>query len=158
MGLLYTMKYSKRFLKKTNKTRKTRKNRKGVRKNKKLSRLSRRKRGGEPKSGNWVNPQEIDTGDVCAICTESFSPDKATYKTSCGHTFHNDCLNAWCEKTFNMETQNTPCPICRTNISGEDLYDCMDVWAFKNKSLGRGDGNPYFSNVDLQNIYDQQPE
>jgi hypothetical protein len=57
-----------------------------------------------------------------------------------------------------METQNTPCPICRTNISGEDLYDCMDVWAFKNKALGRGDDKPYFSNVELQKIYDKQQE
>jgi hypothetical protein len=149
------MKYSKRVFKKT---KKTRKNKKVVRKNKKLLRSSRRKKGGQPRSGNWVNPQEIDTNDVCAVCTENFTPDRATYKTSCGHTFHNDCLNAWCEKTFNMETQNTPCPICRTNVSGQDLYDCMDVWAFKNKALGRGDNKPYFSNVDLQNIYDEQDE
>jgi hypothetical protein len=147
------MKYSK----KSKKTKKIRKNRKRVRKNEKRSILSRKKRGGQPRSGIWVNPQDIDTNDVCAICTENFTPGKATYKTSCGHTFHNDCLNAWCEKTFNMETQNTPCPICRTNISGEDLYDCMDVWAFKNKALGRGDDKPYFSNVELQKIYEEQP-
>ena len=146
------MKYSKRVLKKTRKTRK------GGRKNKKLSRLSRRKRGGQPKSGTWVNPQEIDINDICAICAENFTPDKAIYRTSCGHTFHNDCLNAWCEKTYNQETKTTPCPICRTNISGHDVYDCVDVWAFKNNALGREDGNPYFSNIELQKIYNEQEE
>jgi len=149
------MKYSKRVFKKNKKTRKTRK---GGRKNKKLSRLSRRKRGGQPRSGNWVNPEEIDTNEICAICAENFTPDKATYRTLCGHTFHNDCLNQWCEKTFNPETKTTPCPICRTNIAGYDIYDCIDVWAFKNKALGREDGNPHFSNVELQKIYDEQEE
>jgi hypothetical protein len=149
------MKYSKRVFKKNKKTRKTRK---GVRKNKKLLRLSRRKRGGQPRSGNWVNPEEIDTNEICAICAENFTPDKATYKTICKHTFHNDCLNQWCEKTYNPDTRTTPCPICRTNISGDDVYDCANVWAFKNKALGRDDGNPYFSNVKLQKIYDEQEE
>jgi len=149
------MKYSRknRKIKSTNskKSKNTRKS-----KNTKKYRNTKKRMAGQPVSGNWINPKDVDINDVCPICTDNFSKDKATYKTTCGHTFHNDCLNQWCEKTSNPATQNTPCPVCRKNINGSDIYDCMDVWAFKNKALGRGDGKPYFNDELLQNIYEKQ--
>ena len=107
--------------------------------------------------GEWLNSKdpELIVQEVCPICLEKFNetPNKAIYKSDCGHIFHNDCLVKVCEGT-DMEKMN--CPLCRKPL--ED--DCNDVYAFREKVLGRQyapEGAPYFSDPEIQNIYENQP-
>lgn len=67
--------------------------------------------------------------DVCSICTETLKdPLKAVYKLNCGHFFHNNCLNDYCEHSY----PDTKCPICRSQL---DPVECNNFWAFKMKAL-----------------------
>ena len=43
----------------------------------------------------------------CPICLDELESE--TKETSCGHTFHNYCLDKW------LETKNS-CPLCRKNL------------------------------------------
>ena len=43
--------------------------------------------------------------EVCAICVETDQLGNL-FKTKCGHVFHKNCLNSWCN-------HNNSCPICR---------------------------------------------
>ena len=43
----------------------------------------------------------------CSICLEDLNDDIMT--TSCGHTFHNNCINEW-------KNHASTCPICRKVI------------------------------------------
>jgi hypothetical protein len=98
----------------------------------------------------WLSIDEYNSNDVCPICHEEYGTTQAIYKTECGHIFHNNCLNDYCEHYGG----NIVCPICRANI-GENA--CMDVWAFKNKALGRPNNDLYFrNNPHVQSIYNSQ--
>ena len=67
--------------------------------------------------------------DDCAICTDSLKdPTKAVYQLSCGHFYHNDCLNDYCGHDY----PNTLCPLCRAPFDPED---CNTFWAFKEGAL-----------------------
>ncbi len=73
--------------------------------------------------------QNVIPEDICSICAETLKdPTKAVYKLDCGHFFHNNCLNDYCEHSF----PDTKCPICRALF---DPNDCNTFWAFKEKSL-----------------------
>lgn len=56
----------------------------------------------EPESELGCVPIEVD---ICAICYES---DKLSnlFNSRCGHNFHKNCLERWCE-------HNDTCPNCR---------------------------------------------
>ena len=67
--------------------------------------------------------------DICSICTETLKePTKAVFKLACGHFFHNNCLNDYCEHSY----PETKCPLCRTTF---DPNYCNTFWAFKEKVL-----------------------
>ena len=54
--------------------------------------------------------------DVCPICLENLNT-KETYKLSCKHTFHTDCIMKW----FRSSSGNCPC--CLDNpTSGKKIY------------------------------------
>lgn len=116
--------------------------------------LKKKYRGGVP--GYWVKPSEdiITENPTCPICLGEFreTPNKAIYETECGHIFHNNCLIPYCDR-HNGEPN---CPICRKKI---EWYECTNVDAFKTKALGspdKAEGEPYFDDAELQNIYVNQ--
>ncbi|XP_063678677.1 ELKS/Rab6-interacting/CAST family member 1-like isoform X2 [Bolinopsis microptera] len=49
---------------------------------------------------------------VCSICKDNTVSD--INSTRCGHIFHGDCVKRWLENS-------TICPVCRTNITGDEL-------------------------------------
>lgn len=67
--------------------------------------------------------------DICSICVETLKdPLKAVFKLHCGHFFHNNCLNDYCEKTY----PDTKCHMCRKPFNH---VECNTFWAFKEKVL-----------------------
>jgi|GEM_PF-4408122 len=100
----------------------------------------------------WVSPNQYDPTDTCPICYEEYGLAQAVYKTSCGHLFHNDCLNAHFEA--HNPYMNPTCPVCRSDVPNAN----MDVWAFKNKALGSRPGHELFNGDEhLIQIYNAQP-
>ena len=100
---------------------------------------------------SWVDPSQYDPDDHCPICHEDYGIAQAIYKTPCNHLFHNNCLQDYCL----IRDDNITCPACRSNVE----YACMDVWAFKTKTLGNPYGNELFhGNQHLLQIYHAQPD
>ena len=69
----------------------------------------------------------------CPICLEKVS--EADSKTSCGHSFHEQCLTTW------FMTSNT-CPMCRTKLeeSNEDalkIRNASDETEYNNRIMVR---------------------
>lgn len=85
--------------------------------------------------------------DHCAICVETLKdPSKAVFKLPCGHMFHNNCLNDYCNHSGPSMT--TICPICRQSFNP---LECNTFYAFKEKAL-----NPTNLPNDVLNIYNNQ--
>jgi len=83
--------------------------------------------------------------DNCAICTEPLKdPTKAPFRLTCGHVFHNNCLNDLCEHNF----PNIKCPLCLQQV---DENECNTFWAFKEKALDPDNVNSLPQ--DVQNVY-----
>lgn len=98
---------------------------------------------------SWIEPSQYDPNDICPICHDNYGTTKAIYKTVCNHIFHNDCLNEYCE----IQQGEIVCPVCRADVE----YACMDVWSFKNNSLGNPRGEPLFNgNKHILAIYNNQ--
>lgn len=57
-----------------------------------------------------MSATEIDTGEECAICKNDMSGESNRCTTSCGHSFHFNCL------VRSMNNSNR-CPICRTSLA-----------------------------------------
>ena len=122
------------------------------RKSKSSNKKSKKSKGG---NGDWVNVKNIIGEDICPICHESFkeTPEKAIYKTSCGHVFHNDCLDTLCD----LKQGETTCPICRKPLLSDEkrVYDCIDVSEFTYKNLFE----PKFNgDEEIKTLYNNQPE
>jgi hypothetical protein len=105
--------------------------------------------------GEWINSRDATVVEnvSCPICLENFldTPNQAIYKSDCGHIFHNDCVLRVCDS----DVKNPLCPLCRKPLEN----DCNDVYAFKEKALGRidaADGEPYFADAEIQTIYENQ--
>jgi hypothetical protein len=78
--------------------------------------------------------------DDCGICYETLKDrTKAVFKLPCGHLFHNNCLNDYCEHEHRIAhaMPDTKCPICREPFDPEQ---CNTFWAFKNKRLRNARG------------------
>lgn len=45
----------------------------------------------------------------CSICYEDMLPDGKARRLSCGHCYHNECLQQWCQS-------NSTCPYCRADM------------------------------------------
>ncbi|CAK9151845.1 unnamed protein product [Ilex paraguariensis] len=43
----------------------------------------------------------------CSVCLTEFKPDAEINHLSCGHVFHNSCLEKW------LKYWNVTCPLCR---------------------------------------------
>lgn len=93
---------------------------------------------------SYINQSEVPK-DKCAICFETLKdPSKADYRLTCGHIFHNNCLNLLCENSYPI----IKCPICRTK---QDKNECNQFYAFKERVLDEN----YVNSLpkDIQNIY-----
>jgi len=69
--------------------------------------------------------------DDCGIYSDSLKdPKKAVYKLGCGHFFHNNCLDEYCNVEAEKANPDTKCPICRTPFNPNE---CNTFYAFKEK-------------------------
>ena len=102
-------------------------------------------KGGDPVSpayGNFVEFENIKN-DICVICQsplkdpETIAENGIVYQLSCGHQFHNNCLNQLCVKKVgkadsehNGEEKRSPfnfkCPICNQETLREE-EDCVST-------------------------------
>lgn len=76
---------------------------------------------------------EIDLDDVkeCPICMNEFQLNESTSITSCGHIYHNDCLNKWISKI-----KQNKCPICRETYNNTFFnQETIVKWTEKGKAL-----------------------
>lgn len=102
-------------------------------------------KGGDPTSlpyGNFVEFENIQN-DKCGICQdelknqETIAENGIVYQLSCGHQFHNNCLNQLCVKKIekadsqhNEEGKRSPynfkCPMCNQETLREE-EDCVST-------------------------------
>ena len=76
----------------------------------------------------WLEPDEYDENEDCAICFEPLGTTQAIFQLSCGHKFHNNCLVNWCE----AKQGDITCPLCRAPV---DSDVCNSVWSFQEDAL-----------------------
>ena len=76
----------------------------------------------------WLEPDEYDKNEDCAICFEPLGTTQAIFQLNCGHKFHNNCLLKWCDS----KEGNITCPLCRAPA---DEGVCNSVYAFKEHVL-----------------------
>ena len=76
----------------------------------------------------WLEPDEYDENEDCAICFEPLGTTQAIFQLNCGHKFHNNCLLKWCDS----KEGNITCPLCRAPA---DEGVCNSVYAFKEHVL-----------------------
>ena len=64
--------------------------------------------------------------DRCAICLNNLDNGLSIKTLSCGHKFHNECMNDWIR---NMRQNRLPrrCPMCRANMSRDNLREDVSV-------------------------------
>eukprot|EP00916_Digyalum_oweni_P003758 GHVL01006698.1.p1 GENE.GHVL01006698.1~~GHVL01006698.1.p1 ORF type:complete len:314 (+),score=19.34 GHVL01006698.1:18-959(+) len=80
-----------------------------------------------------VSGEEFD--EMCAICTESYVDEDKVIHLSCGHVFHENCLQTW----FRI---NQICPICREDIAASVGLPPLPTWSSNlvppNQTTGAG--------------------
>jgi thiol-disulfide isomerase/thioredoxin len=118
---------------------------------KKKGGISKIKKGGDSiliKYGKFVEFKDINPDDACAICQEPLKSSEEIinkgiiYQLSCGHQFHNNCLNRWCDTNITRVDSNKEierptifkCPVCNQTTLNED-QDCTSTDAFINDYL-----------------------
>lgn len=52
-------------------------------------------------------PEDIGSGDTCAICIDQLEEDDEVRGLSCGHAFHCACVDVW------LTTRRAICPLCK---------------------------------------------
>ncbi|OWM81533.1 probable E3 ubiquitin-protein ligase XERICO [Punica granatum] len=55
----------------------------------------------------------------CSVCLTQFEPDSEVNHLSCGHIFHNVCLEQW------LDYCNITCPLCRNLLMPEEDVPCF---------------------------------
>ena len=54
--------------------------------------------------------RDVEEGDECAICLESFHEGDNVKLMRCNHYFHSECIDPWLTKHSDL------CPICKINV------------------------------------------
>ena len=96
---------------------------------------------------------------ICAICHDDLHNGQEVYETSCGHTFHRDCVCEWLKK-------NSSCPLCRQaehiKYMIHDIrkasnleYKCIEHFGTDTKSVTIGSMS--FDNL-LEQLFNQCPQ
>lgn len=52
-------------------------------------------------------PEDIGSGDTCAICIDQLEEDDEVRGLACGHAFHSSCVDVW------LTTRRAICPLCK---------------------------------------------
>tara|TARA_B110000444_G_scaffold71412_1_gene67207 strand:- start:65 stop:961 length:897 start_codon:yes stop_codon:yes gene_type:complete len=138
--------------------RKSKKSKKKFKKNRKTR--SKKQRGGET-PGSWVLFNNIND-DLCTICqqplknSDSILGKGPVYQLNCGHQFHNNCLNGWCNnqitiakkksvtgitdekmrnnKLFHRKPAFFKCPVCNQETLSEE-HNCLSMQAYQENFL-----------------------
>lgn len=67
----------------------------------------------------------------CSICLTEFEPNAEVNHLTCGHVFHNLCLEKW------LNYWNTTCPLCRNCMMPHEVdEDTCPMWAHQNPPRG----------------------
>ncbi|KAL6140310.1 hypothetical protein ACLB2K_058610 [Fragaria x ananassa] len=64
----------------------------------------------------------LKTEHDCSVCLSEFQPESEINHLSCGHVFHQDCLEKW------LNYWNITCPLCRTPLMPVEETSCF--WFF----------------------------
>lgn len=64
-------------------------------------------------------PEDIGSGDTCAICIDQLEEEDEVRGLSCGHAFHCSCVDVW------LTTRRAICPLCK-----------RDYWVRKSPPAG----------------------
>ncbi|CCG84357.1 protein of unknown function [Taphrina deformans PYCC 5710] len=67
-------------------------------------------------------PEDIGSGDTCAICIDTLEEDDEIRGLTCGHAFHSSCVDVW------LTTRRAICPLCK-----------KDYWVRKPPAAGATD-------------------
>jgi len=73
--------------------------------------------------------EEEERVEDCAICLESKTYNSCCF-TNCRHMFCVDCMSSFVKSCVNKN--NTPCPLCRTEITGFEFVDIDCAINFSN--------------------------
>lgn len=76
----------------------------------------------------------------CPICLSNITSDVMT--TTCGHSFHNECINGW-------KTESPSCPVCRSILPYSQVLP-LHVKLDTGLGLGPGPGLPRSVHYDHQ--------
>ena len=63
--------------------------------------------------------------DECSICSSETNNDNC-FKTTCGHSFHTECIFKWM-----IQYENSSCPNCRNDFSA--IKECKSFKKFLNQ-------------------------
>ncbi len=59
-----------------------------------------------------IDVSQYEPTELCPICLNEYGTSLAVFQTSCGHKFHNDCLQDYCMSKHG----NIVCPVCRADV------------------------------------------
>ena len=69
-----------------------------------------------------IKQQAVERKQVeCPVCLRNMDPDE-TEVTSCGHTFHRQCLESWLKFCENQDKPAT-CPVCRAVFQHQPMVE-----------------------------------
>ncbi|KAL6144063.1 hypothetical protein ACLB2K_054758 [Fragaria x ananassa] len=61
----------------------------------------------------------LKTEHDCSVCLSEFQPESEINHLTCGHVFHQDCLEKW------LNYWNITCPLCRTPLMAVEETSCF---------------------------------
>ena len=87
------------------------------------------------------------------MCLSDYQVDeKIKQLPACNHSFHVHCIDEWLAK-------NVTCPICRTALTKEEVYNAMELWStrdgerilWEERVINGAPNQGSLSSVDLSN-------
>lgn len=62
-----------------------------------------------------LKPDKLEEPSCC-ICLCEYEKGEALYQLNCGHVYHKECIDGWCES-------HTRCPLCNFELEEEDTQE-----------------------------------
>jgi len=94
----------------------------------------------------------------CGICFESLDSKQIDICTEldCSHLYHDKCLSQWC-KTCIKDNNAPNCPLCRKDISKDNLDELGIDFTKKSKSEILANSVRLFQHIMTNNMYLDRP-